>query len=239
LASRLSNKDAEPSMRTEQESLAITGDFFRPPASQWESLRNISSSVLVDADRNVRAIGSPLRAFAASPVFLGPALVVRAGSLAHWKALDLAQPGDVLMIATGQRRDLSEFGAIFVTLAKKKGLAAVVTDGLLRNADDIAAIGLPVFACGTHPSSPVDPAQGTIGHRINFAGIDVAQGDLVAGDRDGLAILPSALLPQIVESGRVQAKRDADLMQYAAEGDGTLPPKLLARLARVAITDLQ
>lgn len=222
-------------MNSDQESLAIADPLPRLPATQWESLRGVASSVLADAHRSVRAIGWPLRPWS-MPGFVGTALPIGAGSLAHWKALDLAQPGDVLVIACGQRRHLSEFGAIYVAIARKKGVAAIVTDGLLRDAEEIEAIGLPVFACGTHPYSPADAAQGTIGHAVELLGVEIACGDVIVGDADGLAVLPQADLAAILERTQRQLQREADLKR-ATGGDGTLPPKLLERLARIPVTE--
>lgn len=224
-------------MTGSQESLAIARQFSRTAIERWRALRDVPTSLLADAHRSVRSIGTPLRAWS-SPIFVGSALPVYAGSLAQWKALDLAQPGDVLAIACGSRRTQSEFGEIFVGLAKKKGVAAIVTDGLLRDAAEIEAIGLPVFACGTHPYSPADPNPGSIGCKIDFAGVEIACGDVIVGDRDGLAILPADQLDAILERTTLQAQREADLKRFV-DGDGSLPPKLRERLAQIPVTEVQ
>ncbi len=117
----------------------------------------------------------------------------------------------------------------------QKASPPILTDGLLRDADDIAGLDIPVFACGTHPSSPFDPSPGTVGHRITFTDAVLDAGDILIGDRDGIAIAPAAQLESIAAAIPQQRLHEGALKDAIASG-GALPPKLRERLARMSVT---
>lgn len=210
--------------------LLVKSELERPSRRAVDGLQGVATSVLADASHAVRAYGDPLKSWSAVSHFAGPALPVAAGSLAQWKALEIAEPGDVLVISCGARREQAEFGGVYVVIAEAKGVAAIVTDGLLRDVDDIRERRIPVFACGAHPSSPADPEAGTVGLPIRFAGGVLAAGDMVVGDRDGLAVLPRAELEAILSQLPRQLQKEEALK---AAGSGELPPRLLNALSGV------
>lgn len=196
-------------------------------------LHSVPTAAVLDADVGAAGIGSPIAATGGASAFSGVALTVTYGSLAQWKALDLAKAGDVIVIATQNRRDCAEFGAVFVEIAKAKGVAAIVTDGLLRDKDEIAALGLPVFAAGTHPSSPPDPECGTVGMPVTIAGIQISTGDAVIGDSDGIAVVSRARFADVEHALSNQTEKE-----YALHDSGnSLPPALFDLLASFQIVE--
>jgi 4-hydroxy-4-methyl-2-oxoglutarate aldolase len=210
-------------------SIVCNPEMEAKSAAKLDGFGTVATALLADAHSSVGALGEPLRNFGKRRYFIGEALTVRSGSLAQWKALDLARSGQVLVIATGGRRNESEFGAVFVKLALRKGIAAIVTDGLLRDRDEIQQLDIAVFACGSHPSSPDDPQQGRIGFPEALAGARVATGDIVMGDADGLAIIPRDALPAVLEKLEGQRKREHD---YGEAGAGTSLPKGILEAVR-------
>lgn len=200
-----------------------------------DGLAATPTALLADAHRSVTAWGEPMRNFGGERRFVGEALTVREGSLAQWKALDLARAGQVLVIACGARRNRAEFGAIFVGIAAAKGLAAIVTDGLLRDREEIAGLDIAVFACGSHPASPADDALGTIGLPVDFAGARICTGDIVVGDPDGIALIPRGELAAVLARLEGQRTRERDLAVSAA--GASLPPRLHAALETVQLLE--
>lgn len=205
----------------------------RPDPGLWQDLRDVPSSVLADVTRDVRAAGHPLAMVAPRPGFIGPAVTVAAGSLAQWKALDSMQPGDVLVIACDGRRYCAEFGAVFAAIAQARGAAAIITDGLLRDRAEIAALNIPVLAAGSHPASPFDPSPGRVNLPVTLLGLTVRPGDLVAGDGDGIAIIPVESLGKLADRLPAQKAKEAALQK--AIDDGQMPEALVAGLARIPV----
>lgn len=207
------------------------------PADVVTALQGVPTAVLADTDRVVMALGTPVAPMGKLSCFVGEALTIQAGSLAQWKALELAQAGHVLIIACQGRRDRAEFGAIYAQIAVRTGIAAIVTDGLIRDRDEIAGLGLPVFACGTHPASPADPTPGRIGLPLELHGATIACGDVIAGDDDGLVVIPRAALSLVRDKLAAQRAREEELRQsLSSSRESNLPERIRAALAKMALT---
>ncbi len=126
-------------------------------------------------------------------MFTGVALTVNAGprdNLAAWAAIEIARPGDVIVITTGEYRGCSVLGDIYVGMAKNAGVVAIVTDGAVRDLPGIEATGIPVFAMGVSPNSPWKNGPGNIGLPITIGGGIVDAGDILVGDQDGVVVVP-------------------------------------------------
>ena len=185
-------------------------------------LLTVPTAAILDADLDAAGIGTPINAISDATRFAGIAITATFGNLAQWKALEIAGPGDVLVISTHDRRSCAEFGAVYVGIAKRKGIAAIVTDGLLRDKDEIAALGIPVFAAGVHPASPPDPECGTVGMPVMIAGVQIATGDAVVGDSDGIAIVKRSKFAKVPQALDRQADKEYSLHDSAE----SLPPSL-------------
>jgi regulator of RNase E activity RraA len=107
------------------------------------------------------------------------------------KAIDFAEPGDIIVIDNGGRLDTSCWGGILANGAQMKGISAVVIDGACRDLDECLEIDFPVFARGT----VVATARGRVMEEntnvmIQFGGVQVNPGDIVMADRSGVVIVP-------------------------------------------------
>jgi 4-hydroxy-4-methyl-2-oxoglutarate aldolase len=87
-----------------------------------------------------------------------------------------------------------------VELAKRRGIAAIVTDGLLRDCEEIGGADIAVSGGGPHPSSPRDDTQGRIGMPVLLQGAKIETGEVAVEDADGIAIIPSAAVPAVLEA---------------------------------------
>jgi 4-hydroxy-4-methyl-2-oxoglutarate aldolase len=79
---------------------------------------------------------------------------------------------------------------LLLGIAKNRGAVAFVTDGLVRDLSDIEALGLPCYAAGATPNSPSRTGPGSVGLPVQCGGLQVATGDIVVGDRDGVVVVP-------------------------------------------------
>jgi 4-hydroxy-4-methyl-2-oxoglutarate aldolase len=84
-------------------------------------------------------------------------------------------------------------------MMKNIGVAAFVTDGLVRDTPGIIGVGLPCYATGVTPNSPVKTGPGTIGFPLVVGGLAVEPGDIVLGDEDGVVIVPFARIDETIE----------------------------------------
>jgi regulator of RNase E activity RraA len=130
----------------------------------------------------------------------GPALTVRTppgDNLAIHKAVDLARPGDVLVVDAWGYSDRAVVGGLLVRYARAQGIAGLVIHGAVRDLADLVELGLPVFARAVTHVGPYKNGPGELRGPVGIGGTVVAQGDVVVGDEDGVVVVPQARLAEV------------------------------------------
>ena len=108
------------------------------------------------------------------------------------KALDIAKPGDIIVIdGQGLRTGNAVLGDIICTKAKHRGIAGFVVDGLVRDMPAIKELDIPIFARGTTAIGPLHRGPGEINYPIACGGTVVNPGDLLVGDQSGIVVIPN------------------------------------------------
>jgi regulator of RNase E activity RraA len=124
---------------------------------------------------------------------VGPALTVltREGdNLAIHRALDDAEPGDVLVINALGGTTRAVFGDLLAEICLAAGIAGVIIDGLTRDRAAIKELGLPIWARGVSPAGPAKYGPGSVSVPVACGGTVVNPGDLITADDDGVAVIP-------------------------------------------------
>lgn len=184
--------------------LTVRRVWQRPDAFTLGRLKGVQTGQAVDAMQGRGALDAAIKAIdAGQATFLGTALPCETGpndNLAIIAAVALAQPGDVIMAASEGFTQSAVVGDNVALVAKSKGIAAIVIDGMARDIAGIVPVGLPVFARGITPNSCVKSGPGRVGLPIVIGGVAVEAGDVVIGDADGVVVLPRRHLPTILPS---------------------------------------
>ena len=202
--------------------LVIRAKFPRLSEAQLAPFRNRTTSFVVDAMNGRGGLDHAIKPLDAGSRFVGSALTARAGArdnLAALAALDLIEPGDVLIIATQGFTGTATLGDNMAKIAQLRGASAVVTDGMVRDAAEIVALGLPCFCRGITPNSAFPSGPGEVGLPLALGEVAVDAGDLVMGDRDGVVIVPRTRIVAI--AGRLErvAALEAEMHAKLARGE--------------------
>lgn len=217
--------------------LTVRRNFPRPSADLVKRLAAAPTGWVVDANGRRGALDYRVRPLTRAQKFCGVALPVwsRArDNLAPYAAIQFARPGDVMVIATDAYEEASVVGDILVGMAKNQGVAAFVTDGMVRDIDGLNAVGIPVFARGLSPNSPSKDGPGTIGLPITLAGAAVEAGDVLVGDQDGVVVVKREAVESVVAAlAEIRAKEEK-MEKLVAEG-AKLPPGLEKIIAEKGI----
>ena len=181
--------------------LRIKRNFDRPDGSAVAAIGKTNSSWIGDALDGRAALDAGIKSVGAGnlPV-CGPAITCYLGvntNLALFAAIAMAEPGDVVVAATDGFTGAAIIGDILAGMAKNSGVAAVVTDGMARDLPGLREVGLPIMARGITPNSAVREGPGTVGLPVQIGGRQVASGDLVFADEDGVVTVPAADLPMV------------------------------------------
>jgi 4-hydroxy-4-methyl-2-oxoglutarate aldolase len=106
--------------------------------------------------------------------------------------------------------------------AQAAGIAGLVIDGGVRDVAALARRAFPVFSRGILVRGTVKASAPSVGVAIRMTGVDVAPGDLVVADDDGVVVLPAAEVKRVLSAGEARAAKEADFMQRMAEGATTV-----------------
>jgi regulator of RNase E activity RraA len=203
----------------------IHASWPRPAEDLLAAFRAIPSGQVCDAMDRLGALNWRIKPLSPASVMCGPALTVRTrpgDNLMVWKAVDVARPGDVLVIATYEHTATSTFGEFVVRAAAAKGLAGIVCDGVCRDLSGIRATGLPTFVLGASPAAPGKDGPGEIGGRVSCGGVVIEPGDIVVGDEDGVVVVPLADAPAIIAA--LEGVRAKEAGMQASQASGRLIP---------------
>lgn len=174
--------------------LTIRRRFARPDAALVESFRGVPTGYLVDAMGGRGGLHHAIKPlFPERALLCGVAITCHCGpadNLAAFGALDAAEPGDIIVAGTDGFTKTSVTGDLLLGMAKNKGVAGFVTDGMVRDIAGIEAVGLPVYCAGVTPNSPARNGPGTVGFAMALGDVTVNPGDILVGDRDGVVVVP-------------------------------------------------
>lgn len=204
--------------------LTLRRDGARPTANQIAAFQGVPTGFVCDAMNGTGALDARI-----APIGLGrdiacaaagPALCADNGPgdiLATLGAINLAQPGDILVAGFGGYQGAAAAGDRVMGMLKNAGGAGFVTDGPMRDYDGIVAVGLPAWCTGLTPNSPYANGPGRAGEEVQIGGRIVHNGDMIIADRDGVVVVPFARIDEIIdriaEVTRLETELDAEVAQ--------------------------
>jgi 4-hydroxy-4-methyl-2-oxoglutarate aldolase len=172
----------------------------------------LSSTLASDGAGGAGALPSWIRALSPEATVAGPALTVTVGRDDNTPMREVparvTAAGTVLVVAGGDESRTAVLGDLVAAELLRAGIVGVVTDGLIRDSRAVAELGLPVWARGATPVASKKDGVGRVGGGIDIGGVQVADGDLVVADADGVVVWPAACIASYLQ--RADDKRRAD-----------------------------
>ena len=192
-----------------------------------ETARSLPAATLHEAGGKIGALPSAIKAVAPGFRICGTAVTVHSpGGDNLWlhRALVLAQPGDVLVVYTSGVYEHGYWGEVMTTAAKVRGLAGLVIDGAVRDADLLESIGFPVFSRGLsiRGTGKDYGAIGWINEPVTIGNVTVSAGDLIVGDRDGVVAIPRERAADVVAKAAQREADEAAICKRIEAGESTM-----------------
>ena len=203
-----------------------------------EKFRKLPVANISDCMSRMTAGGASLRPMHDGTLLAGPALTVstRPGdNLMVHKALNLAQPGDVIVVDAGGDLTNAIIGEIMTSYAESRGIAGIIINGAIRDSGTIRRSAFPIYAAGVTHRGPYKDGPGVINGTIALDGMTIEPGDLILGDEDGLLCIPFDQAEAIYE--QASAKHAAEEVTLANIAAGKLDTSWIdARLKALGCT---
>lgn len=139
-----------------------------------------------------------------------------------FRALDELKPGEVYITAGGSP-DYALWGGLMSTRAMRLGAVGGVFEGLHRDTREIVRLGFPVFSLGAYAQDQKDRGAAVDYRcRITFSnGVTVSPGDIIAGDIDGVVVIPKDVAEDIVRDALLKVTGEEDVRRAIEQGEPT------------------
>ncbi|MFJ6771692.1 RraA family protein [Kitasatospora sp. NPDC091257] len=177
-----------------------------------EDFKDIPTTTLADVLGRAQVMDAGLRPlWTGMPRVAGPAFTVRCppgDNLMLHAAIHRAGPGSVIVVESGDL-DHALAGGNVCAVAQRRGVAAFVADGLIRDLAEVRELAFPVFARGVIPIPGAKERLGTHGAPVTCGGVSVAAGDTVVADEEGVVVVPAAERARVLEAARARLAKEA------------------------------
>ncbi len=193
----------------------IHSKIDRPNRELVEGFAGIPVANIADNMNRMSCMNSRIRPMNSVPL-LGTAITVKTrpgDNLLLYKAIDMAQPGDIIVVDAQGDLTNSITGELMITLMQELGISGLIVDGAIRDLGAIKEMDFPVYAAGVQPKGPYKDGPGEINVPISCGGVVVNPGDILVGDDDAVvAILPKDA-PELLQKAKATVAKEAGIME--------------------------
>jgi 4-hydroxy-4-methyl-2-oxoglutarate aldolase len=130
-----------------------------------------------------------------------------------------ARPGDILVLTSEEPGPVALVGELLATQAQAQGVAGILVDGAVRDLDELAAIGLPIWARFVRAQGATKGEVGELDVAVTIGGTEIRPGDLVVLDCDGAMALPQERIDEVLPLALERAEREREMRERYAQGE--------------------
>lgn len=213
----------------------------RPSKELIDSFSGLPVANIADTMSRMSCMDAKIRPISNVPL-LGPAFTVKSrpgDNLLLHKALDLAMPGDIVVVDAQGDLTNSVMGELMTLWAKKRGIGGFIIDGAIRDVGALKKMDIPIYAAGVTPAGPYKDGPGEINVPVSCGGVVVHPGDILVGDEDGIVVIIPSDAKEIVEKSKAKSRVELKTMEEIANmaWDRTWIDKALEERGAVVVTD--
>jgi RraA family protein len=175
-----------------------------------------------DAQNRLYTMSSDIKNIVNRRRLIGVACTVKVypgDNLMVHESLDIAKPGDVIVVDVGGHKNTAVFGDLVASKAKHLGIAGFIIDGLTRDLEKLREVDIPVFTLGTTPIGPLHRGPGEVNYPVSCGGIVVNPGDLIIADDDGVVVVRNEMAEEIAARLKRQDVKLSDYVARVKKGD--------------------
>ncbi len=180
---------------------------------RYVELARLGTATVHEAAGRAPVVDVPLVQVIPGSRAAGPARTVRCGqddNLMVHAAVAEAEPGEVLVLTMPEPRPVALVGELLATQAKARGVAALLVDAAVRDLEELAEVGLPIWARHVRVRGADKRVPGSIGEPVEVAGAPIRQGDVVVLDADGAVVVARERVDEVLAAGLARAERERE-----------------------------
>lgn len=211
-------------------------DIKRPSEQLIKRIRKYSTPELCDGSIVYNAMDYHIKPMVTKLKICGPAITIKlpiGDSLMVTKAIDIAKPGDVIVIDGRGSGNNALWGDHRSLSCKVKGLEGVVIDGAFRDLEENEKIGFPIYARAVTCGSSSKKSNGEINVPISCGGVTVNPGDIIVGDVNGVCVIPVEYAEQIMENAQKKIDRLKLVKKEILEQGKVIPDNYAEQLKKI------
>jgi 4-hydroxy-4-methyl-2-oxoglutarate aldolase len=187
-----------------------------------DALGRLGTSTVYEAAGKIGDMGPAIRQIVPGTRFAGIAVTVRVwpgDTLAVLHAIDAAPPGSVIVVDAGGTDRAAVWGGTSSLSSVARGIRACVTNGSVRDVDEMIELRFPVYAAAVSPRGTLKNHPGWRGIPISVGDCVVNNGDIVIGDSDGVLVVPAGNAAEILTRAEVQDGKQRERDARARGGE--------------------
>lgn len=200
--------------------LRIKETINRPDPGLISQFQDIPVANIGDSINRAFCLHPAIRPYNSCPL-LGPAFTVKVrpgDNLFLHKALDLAAPGDIIVVEGQGDMSNALIGELMVLWAIKRQLGGIIIDGAIRDVNRLRTVSIPVYAAGVTPAGPYKEGPGELNFPIMCGGVVVHPGDIIVGDADGVVVIKPEDAQSVLEKAIAKSKAEQQTMVEIEDG---------------------
>ncbi|MEV2221242.1 4-carboxy-4-hydroxy-2-oxoadipate aldolase/oxaloacetate decarboxylase [Nocardia vinacea] len=210
----------------------VTTKIDRADRALIDELGTFSAATIHEAQGRKGALDSGIKPIDRDMSFCGSAFTVVChprDNIMLQVAISYAQPGDVLVVASGDQ-PAGQFGDVLANACAARGISALVTDGGVRDTREIRELGFPVFAKHVCIEGTVKETLGPINQPLVFGGQVIYPGDIVKGDCDGVVVIRREEIRSAITASRERDSAEATYIERYKTGETPIQVSNLAAI---------
>ena len=190
--------------------------------TDYAALARLGVATVHEAAGRVGVLDVPLTQVVPGSRVAGPARTALCApgdnTMVH-AAVAHAGPGDVLVLTSTEPAPVALVGELLATQAQRQGVAGVLVDGAVRDLDELAELGLPMWARYVRAQGATKGEVGKLDVPVRVGGTEIRPGDLLVLDCDGALALPAERVDEVLPLALERAEREALMRQRYRDGE--------------------